>query len=58
MVVLTDKWILDIKFRIPMIQLTDHMKLNKKEGPSVDASIPFRRGNTIIMVGRGRERPG
>jgi hypothetical protein len=23
-------------------------KLNKKEGPSVDASIPFGRGNKII----------
>ena len=42
--VLIDKWILAKKFRIPMIQLTDYMKLNKKEGPSVDASIPLRRG--------------
>jgi hypothetical protein len=25
-----------------MIQLSDHMKLNKKEGQSVDASIPLR----------------
>jgi hypothetical protein len=38
-----------------MIQLTDHMKLNRKEGPSVDASIPFRRGNKIIIGGRWRE---
>jgi hypothetical protein len=30
--VLTDKWILDKKkLRIPMIQLTDHMKPKKKE---------------------------
>ena len=35
-------------FRIPMIQLTEQMKLNKKEGPSVDTSIPLRRGNKII----------
>jgi hypothetical protein len=28
----------------PMIQLADHMKLKKKEGPSVDASISLRRG--------------
>jgi hypothetical protein len=41
--------------KIPMIHLTDHMKLNKKEGPSVDTSIPFRRGNKIITKGRGRE---
>ena len=34
------------------------MKLNKKEGPSVDASIPLRRGNKIITGGRGREGPG
>jgi hypothetical protein len=39
------------KSRIPVIQLIDHMKLNKKEGPSVDASIPIRRGNKIIMGG-------
>ena len=50
--------ILAPKLRISMIQLTDHMKLNKKEGQSVDASIPLRRGNKIIMGGRGREGPG
>ena len=37
-----------------MIQL----KLNKKEGPSVDASIPLRRENKIILGGRGREGSG
>jgi hypothetical protein len=41
------------KYRIPMIQLTDHMKFNKKEGQSVDASIPIRRGNKITMGGTG-----
>ena len=43
---------------ILMIQLTDNMKLNKKEGHSVDASIPLRWENKIIMVGRGSEEPG
>jgi hypothetical protein len=41
-----------------MIQLTDHIKLNKEEHPSVDASIPLSRGNKIIMAGRGREEHG
>jgi hypothetical protein len=31
------------------------MKLNKKEGPSVDTSIQIRRGNKIITRGRKRE---
>ena len=31
--VLTGKWILAKKYRIPMIQPTDHKKFNKKEGP-------------------------
>jgi hypothetical protein len=35
------------------------MKLNKKDGPSVDASIPLRRGlNKIIMGVRRREASG
>ena len=34
------------------------MKLNKKEGLSVEVSTPLRRGNKIIMGGRRRERPG
>jgi hypothetical protein len=38
-----------------MIQLTDHMKFNKKEGQNVAASIPLRRGNKIITESRGRE---
>jgi hypothetical protein len=38
-----------------MIQLTDQMKLNKKEGQSVDASNLLREGNKIITGGRGRE---
>jgi hypothetical protein len=45
-----------------MIKLTDHMKLDKKEDQSVDASILLRRRNKIITGGgRGgleRERGG
>jgi hypothetical protein len=41
--ILTDKWILAQKFRIPKIQFTDHMKL-KKEDQNVDASVlPFKK---------------
>ena len=36
-----------------MIQLTDHMKLNDKKGPSVATSILLRKGKKIIMGGRG-----
>jgi hypothetical protein len=51
--VCTDKWILAKKYRIPMIQLTDCTKFNKKEGLSEDVSIPFRRGN---KTNHGRQR--
>jgi hypothetical protein len=37
-----------------MNQLTDHKKYKKKEVPSVDASVPLRIRNKIMM--RGRER--
>jgi hypothetical protein len=40
-----------------MIQVTDHMK-DKKEDKSVDASVLLRRGNNIIMGGRGWEGLG
>ena len=36
--VLTDKWILTIKYRILMIHSTDPKKLNKKEDQSKDES--------------------
>ena len=49
--VLTDKWILAQKFRIPKIQFTDHMKLKKKEDQSVDTSFLLIRGDKIPMVG-------
>ena len=41
-----------------MIQVTDHVKLKKKEGQYVDVSVLFGRENKIIMGGRLRERPG
>jgi hypothetical protein len=40
-----------------MIQLTNHMKPNKKGGPNEDVSISLRR-NKISMGGRGKEGPG
>jgi hypothetical protein len=43
---------------IRMIQFTDHMKLKKKEDQSVNASVLLRRGNKIIIGGRGRESLG
>ena len=46
---LTDKWILAQKLRIPKIQFAKHMKLKKKEDQSVDTSILLRRGNKIPM---------
>jgi hypothetical protein len=36
MYVLTYKWIVVKKYRIPMLHFTDPKKLNKKEGPSKD----------------------
>ena len=36
------------KFRIPKIQLTDHMKLKKKEDQNMDASVLLRRVNKIL----------
>jgi hypothetical protein len=47
---LTDKWILAQKFRIPKIQITDHMK-PKKEDQNVDASVLLRRGTKILTGG-------
>ena len=50
--------ILAQNLRIPTIQVTDHMKLNKKEDQSVDASVLLRRGNKIITEGRERDLEG
>ena len=60
---LTDKWILAQKLRIPKIQFTDHMKLKKKEGHSVGASVLLIRGNQVLTWGNmetkcGRETEG
>jgi hypothetical protein len=41
-----------------MVQLTEDMKLNRKEEPSVDTSISLKRGSKIIMEGSGKEGPG
>ena len=40
-----------------MINHTGPKKLNKNDGPSEDAAIPLRRGNEIILAGRGKEGP-
>jgi hypothetical protein len=49
--IITDKWILAQKVRIPKIQFAKHMKLKKKENQSVDISILLRRGNKTPMEG-------
>jgi hypothetical protein len=50
--VLTAKWLLGKVHGIPMIALTDHMKL-KKEDQRLDSSILPRCGNNIIKGSRG-----
>ena len=55
--VLTDKWLLSQKFRIPKIQLTDHMKPNKKD-QNVDASVLFRRVKKILTGGNMETKCG
>jgi len=50
-----DKQIFAKKFRILMTQFTDHIKFIKKEGLSVLASIPLRKGNKI-KTGSRRSR--
>jgi hypothetical protein len=51
--VLTDKWILSKDDGIFTLQLTDHMKLKRKEEQRVDASVLLKRGNKIIKGSRG-----
>jgi hypothetical protein len=53
--VLTEKWILNKKYRIPIMQQKDSQKFNKKKGLREKASISHRSGNKIIMGSRGRE---
>ena len=48
---LTDKRILAQKLRLPKIQFTDHMKLNKMEDQSVYTLVRLRKGNKIPMGG-------
>jgi hypothetical protein len=46
------------RYRILLVHPTGPKKLNKKEGPSEDASIPLRKRNKIIKRVRGREGTG
>ena len=45
-----------LKLRILRIQLTDHMKFNKKKGQNVNASIPLKAEEERELDGRGEER--
>jgi hypothetical protein len=45
------------KLKTPKIQFTDPMKLKKKD-QNVDASVILKRGNKILMGGRGWEGLG
>jgi hypothetical protein len=51
--VVMDKWIVGKEHGIPTIQLTDHMKLKRKEDQRVDASVLLSGGNNIIKGSRG-----
>ena len=53
--VLTNKWILVQKCRMPMIHPMIHPKVLTIEDPRKDALIPLRRKNKLIMESRGRE---
>ena len=55
--VLSDKWISEGKKKAQgtQNQITDIMKLKKKEDQSVDASVLLRSGKELITGGRGRE---
>jgi hypothetical protein len=53
--VLTDRWILGAKLRIPTLHPTNHMELKKKEDQSLGVSILHRRQNKIITGSKGRE---
>ena len=49
--VLTDKWILAQKHRIPKIRFAKHKKIKKKEDQSVDTLPLLRIGNKTPMEG-------
>jgi hypothetical protein len=46
------------KLRILILQLTDHMKLKKKEDQRVNMLVLYRRGKKIILGGRGGKGSG
>jgi hypothetical protein len=54
--ILTYKWLLPIKHRIPILHPTDPKKLRKKKGTSSDALILFSRGNKIVIGEESREK--
>jgi hypothetical protein len=54
----TDKYILGKECGIPTLQLTDHMKLKRKENQRVDTLVLLRRGSKIIKGNRGWEKLG
>jgi hypothetical protein len=43
---------------IPKIQFTDHKKFKKKEDQSVDAPVPLRRRNKVLMGGNMETKCG
>jgi hypothetical protein len=53
---LTNKWILAKRYRIPRMQSTELKKINKLQGPSEDISIPL--GREKRAKGRGKEKTG
>ena len=55
---LTDKWILAQKLRIPNIQLTDYMKLKKKEDQNVGALVFLRKGTKYSQEQLWRQSVG
>ena len=53
--ILTDKWILGKIHGIPTVQLTERMKLKRKEDKRVHTSVLLQRGNKLIKENRGSE---
>ena len=49
---------MEISPKVQNVRDTNHMKLNKKESPSVNTSVTLRRGNKIIVGDRGRKLDG
>ena len=38
-----------------MLQFTDPKMPNRKEDPSEEVRVPFKRANKIVILGKGRE---